>query len=258
LALLLGSRQATGDFLHGLASINPDKISSALGSVHADRVADVLKDAKIPDSIKAITPAKAVEAIKSVGADKAAQVAKAVDVAGSLKDARNGLQEAADKLNRTRSGPVGDALREVGHRKGSLADTLQRSLPKDVVETVRHADPKKVEQVLSVAGDRLVEAIKHTDPEKVEKALKDPNRIQHVLKAMETVDWWSQHWYWVALVLLLLAIIVVGVWYTYRTVWSKSQRSPNLLVDAEINMWVGPSGGARASPTAEETEFTQF
>uniref|UniRef100_A0A7S1RGN7 Uncharacterized protein n=1 Tax=Alexandrium catenella TaxID=2925 RepID=A0A7S1RGN7_ALECA len=225
LALLSSSRQAFGQFLDGLSKLNPDKIAHSLGDVNPSKVAEALQDAKIPQSVRAITPEKAVKAIESASTAKVADVVavlKDTSVKNATKAVGDSLQEAAHRLNTTHPGRVGETIRETHQRTQDLAEALRQSLPKDVVHELQHADPKKVE------------------------------------KAIETVDWWSTHWQWVFLAFCLLTFSCVGIWYVYRTLWS-SPRSPTLLVDSEINMWVRPGGGRQwEPPSAEEQCFRQF
>lgn len=255
--VLLSSWEASGDLLDGLSHINPEKIAHSLGDVNPSKVAEALQDAKIPDSVKAITPDKIPDSVKAITPDKAV---KAIQSAGTAKVSDVvGVLEAQKKDNSTGIGKASGTIDNTVERTNSLVEALQKQqLPKEVIDKVREADPQKVQKVLSVAGDRLTEAMKHVSPKKVEEALKkDPHKIDQVLEAIETVDWWSTHWQWVFLSFCLTLLTCVGACYVHRTFLGKGPRSPNLLMPSEIDMWARPGGGPQWQPP-EEQGFRQF
>lgn len=279
MALLLGPSSAQ---LH-LPHIDPGKIAGTFGGVDPTKVAEALKHAKLPHKVQGLTPGKAVEALSSHPA--APSVAGALGVAASKSNVNvsHVVQAATQGLNKAKGATPGavdprtvglEALRPETAIKVVQGAIPQSPLPKDVTEpaasvgatvinTVKNTDPGKVQEVqhaLTKAGSMLAEAVQKThNDQSTDKGIGTitKKRIQEAIHAMETPDWWGAHWPYISLVLVLLGSILAGFCY-FRTAWSKGPRSPNLLVDAEINMWVRSSGGRRQVDAPEEPLFRQF
>jgi len=258
--LRLGCREASAQFR--LPNIRPDKIVGQLGAVNPKKVADALqgpvadklKD-QLKDKLKSVSgdaAHQAVQALRGAGVDvKSSNMTQPLQAVGST------LQEAATGLQAS-GGDVRSTLEKTGQRTQELASAVHNVLPKDVQDKVKHADPHQVSQVLDTASGKIAEALKNTNVNRIQHIFaEDKKKIEEVMEAMETVDWWSTNWHWAFIALSIVACSVAGGIQCVRRIKSKGARSPNLLVDAEINMYVRPGLGRQHVPN-EETLFTQF
>mmetsp|Transcript_28041 Transcript_28041/g.63511 ORF Transcript_28041/g.63511 Transcript_28041/m.63511 type:complete len:193 (-) Transcript_28041:233-811(-) len=135
---------------------------------------------------------------------------------------------------------IGDSLRSAGAEK-MVKDLTGGDAVKSLEKIGRGADLEKVAGALKEASPKVQDALAHTDPVKFEKVLHDADLTTKVSTAIRTVDevvWWTNHWQQAALLAGGAVLVLLCVCQLISRLIMRRQRSPALLMGADINMYV--------------------
>merc|ERR1711920_110917 len=107
----------------------------------------------------------------------------------------------------------------------------------EVIDIINGHDPKKAEHLVQRTGGKVVEALRNGDFKKADEEL--VVGTLEVMHVVDTYEWWTTHWLYLLILLVFIVLSFICCLQILRWICvPKRARSPNLLAESEMAMWV--------------------